>query len=95
MQYPSYLDDPNPNLSHDSLAIGRRRVREYKNILLKQYSASMGYEVWINRVEGRGVDVKIKRNGIMDTVIELTNYSSSSYLSPKTKQTHCNAKQSV
>ena len=82
--YPIILDATEPLCTKNSFQIGRRRVREFKDLLPKEYPEGEGYKIWINRVEGRGIDVKIRRYGKTHTVMELTNYQKTSYLSRKT-----------
>ena len=79
LTYPTYLDDT-PSTVNNSIEVGRRRVREFKGILPKRYPQAQGYEIWINRVEGRGIDVKIWKDNILDTVMELTNYDQISHM---------------
>jgi hypothetical protein len=90
LKYPKYLDRVDPPYLSKTLKIGRKRVREFKTILPQEYSAVEGYEIELNRVEEKEIDVTIKKNGKPDTVIELTNYKKDSYISDKDAKRYLN-----
>lgn len=69
---------------------GLLRVNEWIPILKETYHCSKGYSVYINPIDGIGVDILIRKNGMPYTVIELTNYGKTSYLSFKDVRRYVN-----
>ena len=61
--------------------IGCLRVNEWIPILKQAYPYKDGYSVYLNRIDGTGVDVLVRKNGMPYMAIELTNYDKNSYIS--------------
>jgi hypothetical protein len=79
-----YLDEPDPSNLSLTYKIGRRRLREFKSVLLLEFPYQDGYHIWMNRVEGKGIDIKVWKNGQLVVVMELTNYGRNSVINDKT-----------